>query len=442
MNALYIIVISFILLNVAYCLAHFKHQILNILNSFINNFKKILLLPLLFIAFQSSAQIPVVDLFAALIESLENLQNVQEIMIKVNENATEKQGVQNQRKIQLQLQKINKLYRTVNETLHNSELNDISKLLQISESLSTDLNDYLDVNGVDELTGFGIMDSDLSNISVADWSENLDYDILGKLSTENSFDENVALLQANYNKKLNIEKFASKFTLQSAISNFQLADEYEARAIELDNLINGVSLKIHSLEEMNITMMDVIPDLMAMVPAFDKDCDNFSFWVDSLAILNEDLENITLEKEMSVQDEDMEYYEELVYKELITIAEIENYQLKINNCNTNAINVKNRIEEQMDVIQGFFDEVAGAMEGLGLFASVEEIQSEPDLNVNDGERIKLMQQRDEYFTKSKDLRMEGAQLIEEANQSTDMSKQEMKLQSMKRFTNQVTENLR
>jgi len=442
MNALYIIVISFILLNVAYCLAHFKYQILNILKLFISNFKKVLLLPLLFIVLQSSAQIPVVDLFAALIESLENLQNVQEIMIKVNENATGKQGVQNQRKIQLQLQKINKLYRTVNETLHNSDLNDISKLLQISESLSTDLNDYLDINGVDELTGFGNMDSDLSNISVADWFENLDYDIIGKLSTENSFSENVALLQANYDKKLNIEKFASKFTLQSAISNFQLADEYEAKAIELDNLINGVSLKFHSLESMNITMMDVIPDLMAMVPAFDKDCDNLSFWVDSLAILNEDLEGILISKELALEQVDMEYYEELVYKELITIAEIENYQLKINNCNTNSINVKNRIDEQMDVIQGFFDEVAGAMEGLGLFDAVDEIQSEPDLNVNDGERIKLMQQRDEYFTKAKDLRLEGAQLIEEANQSTEMSKQELKLQSMQRYTNQLTENLK
>lgn len=390
---------------------------------------------------RSQAQIPVVDLFATMIESLENMQNVQEILQKYNENATEKQGVKNQRKIELQLNKINKLYRTVNETITKSELNNVGKLLDISKTLSTDLNDYLAIDGVDELTAFG-MDADLKNISVDDWALNLDYDIINKLSVDNTFEENLALLQSNYNKKLNIEKFASKFILKSAIANFQLADEYEARAIELDNLINGVSVKVHSLEEMNLTMMDIIPDLMSLVPAFDRDCDDFQIWADSLALLNEHLLNVEFEKSEALKHEQMDEYELFVYDELITTAEIENYQMKVSNCNSNSMNVKNKIEDSMEVIDGFIKEVSAAMEGLGLFEGIEEIQAEPDLNVTDGERIKLMKQRDDYFTKSKTLRVEGTTLIEEANKSSEMSKLELKRQDMYRYTNQLTENLK
>jgi len=443
MEIINILIMIFFAIKTLYWITYFRNEIEQGLRFILNGLKKILIVPVLFLLFSSNlqGQIPVVDLFATLIEGMENLQNVQEIMLKYNENATERQGVQNQRKIELQLNKINKLYRTVNETIHNSELNNISKLIDISKTLSTDLNHYLDLEGVDELTAFG-MDADLSNISVEDWALNLDYDIINKLSTENTFEENVALLQANYNKKLNIEKFASKFILQSAIANFQLADEYEAKAIELDNLINGVSMKIHSLEELNLTMMDIIPDLMSMVPAFDKDCEDFQVWADSLALLNEHSETIIQNKVIALEKEDYEYFNDLVYDELLTTAEIENYQMKINNCSTNTINVKNKIEESMDVIEGFIDEVAAAMEGLGLFEGIEEIQVEPDLNVTDGERIKLMSQRDEYFSKAKNLRVEGATLIEDANKSSEVSKQELRRQSLYRYNNQLTENLK
>jgi len=433
----YILTILVIIIWAFYNMAGIKQ----VIGSLFKNIKRMLIVPVILFSFEGQAQFPVIDVLNAFIEAVENLQHVQEGLQKYNENATERQGVKNQRKIEHQLNKITKMYRTVNDIVQNSDLNNVERLTQITQTLSTDLNDYLNVEGVDQLTAFG-MDADLKNLNVDDWFENLDYDIIDKLSTNNTFEENVALLQANYDKKLNIQKFASKFVLQSAIGNFQLADEFELKGMELDRLINGEGIRIHELQELNITLMDAIPDLLSLIPGFTDNCLDFQVWADSLTLLNQDLTDITLEKKDALEREDLEYHEELIFKELLTVAAIEDYQMKVANCSNKNKDIKNKVEENLEIMEGFMNDISEAMENLGLFEAIEEIVMEPDLRINDGERIKLMDQRDQYFEKSKALRTEAAQMIEEANRSSKISSQELKRQAMYRYNNQLTENLK
>lgn len=384
------------------------------------------------------AQIPVVDALNALIETVENLGQVGEIVQKQNANSTEKKGVQNGRRILLKMQKFNNLRRKINPILQNSGLNNIDDMLKISNSLSTDMRDYLDLQGVDDI---GIFDTDLANMEVVDWFENLDYDIISKLSTENTFEENWQLLDANYKKKLQIEKLAAKFTLQAAISNYDLADYYELKAVELDNLLNGESFKVHTLEGMNVTLMDMIPDIMTLLPGGleEESCTDFQIWADSLVIINEGLESLKISKETAINNEDMGEYETLVFEELLLTAELENYQNKINMCSSGKGQMKVKIKEQANFIQGVFDELGAAMEDLGLFDALEEIEIEPDLNLSDGERVKLFNDRDVYFQKAKELRNKATQMIYQANQSSVISNQELQLKSMQQFTKSLTE---
>jgi len=108
-------------------------------------------------------------------------------------------------------------------------------------------------------------------------------------------------------------------------------------------------------------------------------------------------------------------------------------------CSSGKGEMKAKIEEQAGFIQDVFDELGSAIEELGVFDNIEEAEMEPDLNISDGERVKLMHDSYNLFQKAKDLRNEATAMIHQVNQSSQLSNQELKRENMSQFTKSLTE---
>lgn len=386
-----------------------------------------------------SGQIPVVDVINSIIEGVENVLYSQELVQNTNENTTAKESVQNKRKMNLKLRKVNDLYRKINPIIENSNLNS-DGIADIVHSISQDLSDYLDIATMDELGGYGNMSSQLSDISFEDWYQDLDMDIIEQLNQLNNIEDSNQLLAQLTQKKAAIEQFTKQYNIRAAVANYQLADEYEVKADELHDLINGTTIRSYSDDGLNFNLVSLLPDLSSLMPSSLNIAECNGIENDLSAVIAE-IAMLTAEAEVALGDEDFEAYAEYVYELEMAGSQQEQIMHQMQLCDQadNLSNAEETLLETQEVIDDVIEIVETIMGDLTFMDPISETDEEAALLVNDAERLELMAKRDAYLEKAIDLRQSAGDLIHQASLQSEASKANLKKVNQQRWIKGISQ---
>lgn len=386
--------------------------------------RNILIVAISFLCFNNVAnsQIPTTDIVVVLeeafglsLEGTELYQNFNDIKTQI---AQIEQGLEGN----AELQRAAEIVRQYNDILQESKMNDFSGML----NLVANFDQFGQGNGMSDFLSLNISEFDADGLYQT-------------LSTSNfsdmSYQESITSYQDLNTFVEGVSQNTRKMQLQTALTYFQLSEQYKEKAIELDMLLNGTTNRSFTASGGDLgfsTVTGIFESIKGLLPGADLmgNLAEGGFGIKNLFTLGSKIKNgIT---NLFSSDPEWEDFSEEQQAEIL--AEYEEFDIdgngeldseeyaEIVEYITDALeeDMKERTENAANIFSNLTEGVSGLSSAIGDFTIAGE---EATLVATDAERISMMQQRDEYISKSIEYQEKGAELMSRATELSPKEKE-------------------
>lgn len=334
-------------------------------------------------------------------------------------------------KFTLEFQKMEKIYRGINDVLLSGELNDILKIVESVDRIRGSINDLskkYHLPKLEQLTNnpINVAFNDLFDLGELSLTERFNINELKPLDQHRANETNLenVSIQTKINQAVELFKDAGELTKKAAVINRDLSNT-QLRDFVVDAI--GVEILDFSIQDY---LLDIIGESLTTCEG-DLEFEDFINSAENLARAAADL------KEAELLGTDMSTFmtQKAISKTNFDFAKQKYYQCK----NTGGDN-KRKIEIMKDAVRELIELLLFlyGVDMSGVFKGLAETVEEPLLIMNDAQRLETMEIRNKQITGSMEKVKEAVRLLREASESTDVTRDNIGYKEKKIYTNILT----
>lgn len=334
-------------------------------------------------------------------------------------------------KFTLEFQKMEKIYRGINDVLLSGELNDILKIVESVDRIRGSINDLskkYQLPKLEQLTNnpINVAFNDLFDLGELSLTERFNINELKPLDQHRANETNLenVSIQTKINQAVELFKDAGELTKKAAVINRDLSNT-QLRDFVVDAI--GVEILDFSIQDY---LLDIIGESLTTCEG-DLEFEDFINSAENLARAAADL------KEAELLGTDMSTFmtQKAISKTNFDFAKQKYYQCK----NTGGDN-KRKIEIMKDAVRELIELLLFlyGVDMSGVFKGLAETVEEPLLIMNDAQRLETMEIRNKQITGSMEKVKEAVRLLREASESTDVTRDNIGYKEKKIYTNILT----